>query len=137
MLERGECGLSPEDEESAFRAVQYYKNSQRHFDELSARAAIAKMFYFVGESEKAFAPFFDYDEARELYDSVADRLPGYNFWDFAVALNLIYSNHIDVIKGWTRDKAKLGKRITELVVTFLIDEDSNHPFDKIWWYVNG
>lgn len=29
------------------------------------------------------------------------------------------------------------KRISELAISFLCDESTNHPTDKIWWYMNS
>lgn len=136
MLERGECGFSPEETERAFLTIQSYKQGVNHFDEMTARACIAQMYYFVDEYNKVFAPFISYERAKEIYSEIAIDIPDYNFWDFAVTFNLIYSNHADVIKRWTRDKSKLEKRITQLVVSFLNADGMPHVEGKIWWYMN-
>ena len=137
MLERGECGFTPEETERAFRTVQYYKHGISHFDEMTARACIAQMYCFVDESHKVFAPFVDYDRAEELYSEIALDIPDYNFWDFAVTLNLAYSNHAELFKGWTKGKDKLERRLAQLSVSFLNEENALHPEGKIWWYMNG
>lgn len=137
MLENGECGLDKIQEECAYRTIQYYKNGETHFNEDTARGCIAQMYYYVGESEKVYAPFFDYKEMKEIYQEVKDSICEYNVWDFAVTMNLIYSNHADIVKKWSKDKASLTRKITELSISFLNDEDTNHPSDKIWWYMNG
>lgn len=137
LLERGECGLSSEEKERAFRTIQYYKGGVSHFDEMSARSCIAQMYYFVDESRKAFAPFFDYERIKELYDDVALHIPDYNFWDFAVTINLAYAKQHEVIKKWTKGREKLEKRLCQLSVSFLNDNSTLHPEGKIWWYMNG
>ena len=60
-----------------------------------------------------------------------------DFWDFAVTLNLAYAKHHDIIRKWTRGRAKLEERLCQLSVKFLTDDLSLHPDGKIWWYMNG
>lgn len=136
MLERGECGFTPEEERQVFRTIQYYKRGDKHFDEMTARACISQMYYFSDDIAKVFAPFVSYDRAKELYAGIETVIPDYNFWDFAVTLNLIYSNHADVVKQWTRDKGKLEERLMQLAISFLNEDCAHHPEGKIWWYMN-
>lgn len=134
MLENNECGLDKIQEEAAMRTLDYYMTGNSHFTELSARGCIAQMYYFEGDYEKAYAPFFGYEEIKEEYECIKDEIPDYNVWDFSVTVNLVYSNHHDTI-----GKCKKGsaiKRVSEMAVEFLSDEDTAHPYDKIWWYMN-
>lgn len=137
MLENGECGLDDQQREAAFRTLQYYKTGQTHFTECTARGCIAQMYYFEGDTKKRYAPFFDYEVAEREYEKVCDDIPDYNFWDFAVTMNLVYSNHRNLIKSWTRGNDTLTTRISELSVSFLNDQDTSHPGEKIWWYMNN
>ena len=134
MLENNECGLDKVQEEAAMRILDYYMTGNSHFTEFSARGCIAQMFYFKNDYNKAYAPFFEYEEIKKEYKKVMDDIPNYNVWDFAVTMNLIYSNHHDSVEKW--QKGKLVKRISCLAVEFLNDEDTAHPDDKIWWYMN-
>lgn len=136
MLENNECGFDDIQREAAMRTLDYYMTGNSHFTELSARGCIAQMYYYKNDTEKVFAPFIGYKEARGLYDKVKDTIPDYNFWDYAVTVNLAYSNHADLVKKWTKDKGKLAERMSELSVSFLCDEDTAHPTDKIFWYMN-
>lgn len=137
MLENNECGLDDIQREAAMRTIDYYMNGNSHFTELSARGCIAQMYYYEDDTNKVFAPYFDYKEVKTEYDKVKNMIPDYNFWDYAVTLNLAYSNHFDVVKKWTKDKRKLTERLSELAVSFLCDEDTAHPCDKIFWYMNS
>lgn len=134
MLENNECGLDKVQEEAAMRTLDYYMTGNSHFTELSARGCIDQMFYFKDDYNKAYAPFLEYEEIKKEYKNVMDDIPNYNVWDFAVTMNLIYSNHHDSVEKW--QKGKLVKRISCLAVEFLNDEDTAHPDDKIWWYMN-
>lgn len=136
MLEQNECGLDEIQTETAMRELEYYMTGVSHFNELSARGCIAKMYYYDTDTTKAFAPFIDYASAKKEYEEVKNEIPDYNLWDFAVTLNLMFSDHAEVVKKWTKGEEKLEKRMVELAVSWLNDEDSGHPTDKIWWYMS-
>ena len=137
MLENDECGLDGIQREAAMRCLDYYMNGNSHFTELSARGCIAQMYYYEGDTKKVFAPYFDYKEIRDEYEKVKDMILYYNMWDYAVTMNLAYSNHWEVVRKWTKSKEKLTERMSELAVSFLCDEDTAHPCDKIFWYMNS
>ena len=82
-------------------------------------------------------PYFSYDEVKNEYEKVAHLIPDYNQWDFAVTMNLVYSNHIDLVRKWSRSEDSVIHKITDLSVSFLCDEDTNHPTDKIFWYMTA
>ena len=103
MLEEGECGMSKEQEENAYRAIQYYKNGVSHFDELTARGCISQMYYYDSDTHRSYAPFVG----------------------------------IELVRKWTKDKGSLIGMMSELSVSFLNDEDTVHPTDKIFWYMMG
>lgn len=50
MLENGECGLDAIQTENAFRYIQYLKDGDGHFNEYTARACIANMYYYVDDT---------------------------------------------------------------------------------------
>lgn len=43
----------------------------------------------------------------------------------------------EIGEKWTKDKGSLIGRIIGLSVSFLKDEDTVHPTDKIFWYMIG
>lgn len=133
MLEGGECGFTKEQEEQAYRTLCYWVDRKEHFDELSARASIAQMYYYTSDTERVFGAFIDYDTAKKEYEKVKDEIPDYNVWDFSVTINMMYKNYTDSVRKWTSGKEKLVDRMTELSVCFLSDEKTD---GKIWWYMN-
>ena len=110
---------------------------RHHFDEHLGRACIANIYYFDDDVHKNYAPYFDYQDVKKEYDRLAWSIPDYNFWDFAVTMNKMYADHIDVVGRWSRSEETTKRRIAELAVSFLCDDSSNHPTDKIWWYMNS
>lgn len=137
MLENNECGLDKIQEEAAMRTLDYYMSGNTHFTELSARGCIAQMYYFETDTKKAFAPYFSYEELKKEYDEVRDEIADYNFWDFSVTMNMIYSNHHDTLAYLCDKKRNKMKICSVMAVHFLNDEDTAHPSDKIFWYMNG
>lgn len=137
MFQNGECGFSEEEERMVQRNLLYWMERRHHFDEKLGRACITNIYYFKDDVTKEYAPFFDYKEVKEEYDKQAWMIPDYTMWDFAVTMNKMFAENIDVIGKWSRSKETLKKRISELSVSFLCDESTNHPTDKIWWYMNS
>ena len=97
----------------------------------------SNIYYFDDDVHKKYAPYFGFDELKEDYDRLSWNIPDYNFWDFAVTMNKMYADHIDVVGKWSKNKDTTRKRISELAISFLCDESTNHPTDKIWWYMNS
>ena len=137
MLQNDECGFTEEEEQIVQRNLLYWMERRHHFDEHSGRSCIANIYYFDSDVHKEYAPYFDFEELKKEYDRMACIIPDYNFLDFAVTMNKMYADHIDVVGRWSKSKETTRKRISELSVSFLCDESTNHPTDKIWWYMNS
>lgn len=136
-LRNNTCGMTDDEMEAALHRMLYLLQTDRHFTEDTARAAIARMYYFADDTHKCFAPFFTYDDLHAAYTHMLPTIPDdYNFWDFAVTVNLMYSNHIDTLRAWFRDRSRLLQKSCELARSFLLDEDTEHPTDKIWSLVS-
>lgn len=130
--------MTDEEMETALHRMLYMLNSDRHFSEDTARSVIARMFYFADETHKVYAPFFAYEDVKQSYESMCSSIPDdYNFWDFCVTVNLMYSNHVTSLHPKTTDREKLLRQSCTLAINFLLDEDTDHPTDKIWWYINS
>ena len=48
-----------------------------------------------------------------------------------------YSSCMRLVRKWTKDKGSLIGMISGLSVSFLKDENTVHPTDKIFWYMMG
>lgn len=134
-IRSGNCGFTAEEYEMAFKTVQGWLGDKMHYDELTAREDIARLYYYKDETTRVFAPFFTKEEVLKAYSIVADRIPEYNEWDFAVTMNLMYSDYYDLLAKWGA-KHTLIDKVRDLSVKFLEDEDTMHPEDKIWWYMH-
>lgn len=118
-------------------AIRLYYQHWLITPEQLGRACIANIYYFDDDVHKKYAPYFGFDELKEDYERLSWNIPDYNFWDFAVTMNKMYADHIDVVGKWSKNKDTTRKRISELAISFLCDESTNHPTDKIWWYMNS
>lgn len=95
------------------------------------------MYYYEDDTKKVYGPFIDFEEVKRDFEEIRTEIPDYNVWDFAVTLNMIYSDHMAVMKKWTKGEKRLEKRMVKLAISWLNDEDTNHPTDKIFWYMNS
>ena len=100
MFQNGECGFSEEEERIVQRNLLYWMERRHHFDEKLGRACIANIYYFKDDVTKEYAPFFGYEEMKEEYDKQAWMIPDYTMWDFAVTMNKMFAENIDVIGKW-------------------------------------
>lgn len=136
-LRRNECGMTDVQMERALSHMLYVLSGERHYDESTAREAMSQMYYFSSETKKEYAPFISVEDTKEMYEEVRTLIPDYTLWDFVVTANLVYSNHIGVLKAARRSPQNVRKRVISLSLSFLLDEDTKHPTDKIWWYMNS
>ena len=137
MLLNEECGLTKEEENIVLRNLLYWMEGRRHFDERLGRASIANIYYFKSDTHKVYAPFFDLEDIRVEYEAAKEDISEYTFWDFAVTMNMMFANHHDIIMRMIGNNEKLVKITSIMAINFLNDEDTEHPSDKIWWYMNS
>lgn len=137
-LRNDTCGMTESEMETALHRMLYLLNSDRHFDEPSARAAIARIFYFSSDTQRTYAPFFTHAETLRAWHHAQAAIPDdYNYYDFCVTLNIVFSDHYEALRPLLADRPRLLLRTAALARTFLLDEDTRHPTDKIWWYVHS
>lgn len=137
MLQDGECGFTEEEEEIVRRNLLNWMDNRHHYDEKSGRACIANIYYFKDDTHKEYAPYFDHEDIMGEYRRLRDELFGYTYWDFAVTLNVMFSNHHETLKKVSKKGEELLRMTGRMAVNFLNDEDTGHPTDKIWWYMNS
>ena len=75
---------------------------------------------------------------REVYDNIKSEIRGYNCWDFFVALNMIKSDNCPLLEKWfpASTKEDRDKKLVEMTVNWLNDEDNPYGSSKIWDYLN-
>lgn len=90
--------------------------------------------------------FFFYEKALRYVPillPVVFMLPASHFfklcWIWRIPfVYIIGTNAIRIYyRSWFRDRSRLLQKSCELARSFLQDEDTDHPSDKIWWYVNS
>lgn len=59
-IRNNSCGMTDQEMEAALHKMLYLLDSDHHFNEDNARAAIAQMYYFYDDTHKRYAPFFPY-----------------------------------------------------------------------------
>ena len=117
----------------------YDEMSGGHYDEHFAMEDITRMYYTDRSGTKHQAPYWSVSTMQDVYDSISGDIRGYNFWDFAVTLNMVASDNWCMLDRWFPDmnEAERNKRLVDMAVNWLKDEDAKHPDSKIWNYING
>ena len=117
----------------------YYSINGGHFNEEFAEAAMKKMYYVDSSRTKQYAPYWTEYEVRNVYNSVRDKIPNYNFYDFEVALNMVKSDNYNKLRRWFPDdeEDELLEKLVEETINYLDDEDNPYGTEKIWKYLNS
>ena len=106
----------------------------RHYNEKFAMWQIEQMHFKDKKGMEHHAPHWSKDQYQMAYDSVKPKLrnAAYNMWDFAVTLEMLYSDNICMYREWwpeAEDKVLEGK-VVDAAVNYLNDDDDAEG--KIW-----
>jgi hypothetical protein len=128
----------PEKQKESLMSQIYYSVNGGHFNKDFAEKAISKMYYVDINKTKLHAPYWAEPEVRTIYNSVKDRIPGYNFYDFEVTLNMVKSDNCNKLKRWFPDatQEELLDKLIEEAINYLDDADNPYGTEKIWMYLN-
>ena len=133
-----ESSMQPCDRKKLIRKV-YCAMSGGHYNEEFAREDIAKMYYKDADGIKHYAPYWPDEALHSLYEAHKSEIPGYNFWDWAVTMNMIKSDYCQLLSEWfpDDDEETRNERIVRLAINWLDDEDNPFGQSKIWCYLNS
>lgn len=108
-----------------------------HFDKNFADEAIKDMWYEDSDGTKHMAPFFSDEEIREVFDKHQDDISDYTIHDLAVTMNLLRSDHHQLLERYSKDADELKEMVVIMAIEYLQDPDCLHPTSKIWHTING
>ena len=134
-----ESTMAPSEKNALIRKV-YGVMSGKHYNEDFANEDIAKMYYTDEDGNKHYGPYWPDDAVREIYNEHKSEIPDYNFWDFAVVMNMIKSDYLPLLDEWfpEDDEATRNERITRLATNWLQDPDNPlGTTTKAWCYFNS
>ena len=129
----------PEKQKDALLTKIYYSTNGGHFDKTFADRAISKFYYTSPDGVKHQAPYWTEDEVRSVYDTIRNKIPAYNFYDFEVTLNMVKSDNCNKLRKWfpqITDKEMMDKIVDE-AVNYLDDPDNPYKDEKVWKYLNS
>jgi hypothetical protein len=104
-----------------------------HYNENFGEWRIKQMHYKDKAGTEHHAPHWPKDQYKTAYESVKAKLPPtYNCWDFAVTLEMLYSDDICMYRRWWPEatEEQLEGKVVEAAVNYLSDDDD--PDCKIW-----
>mgnify|MGYP007088308426 FL=1 len=127
---------SDEDKYCLLKAV-YGVISGGHYDKDFAMHDIGNMHYDDANGIRHSAPFFTDSEVQEMFSRHMDELSDYTIYDFAVTLNMVWSDNNRTLCKYAKDGNERKAMAEEMSVEYLCDQDAPHPHNKIWMYING
>ena len=128
-----------EDEKKALMRKMYAEMEGGHYDEHFAKEDVACMYYVDESGQKQYAPYWSDEQVKAVYLNVRSQLPKqYGFWDFYVVMNMVKADHCPLLRQWFPGASmeEMTKRIADLSVAWLNDEDNPFGNEKIWRYLN-
>lgn len=133
-----ENGMGEDDKKKLSRKI-YCEMVGGHYNEEFALEDVKKMYYTDADGSKKYAPYWTPEQAKEVYSSISNLIPKYNFWDFYVALNMVKSDNCLLLKKWfpNANADEMTKKIVEMTVNWLSDEDNPFGTEKVWKYMNS
>ena len=128
----------PEAERAELIREVFAQMSGGHYDESFAMEDIAKMYYSDKKGNKHYAPYWAVSTMDDVYAGIKSDIREYNFWDFAVTLNMVASDNWCLLDRWFpgMTEKERNEKLVELALNWLMDEDARHPDCKIWHYLN-
>ena len=128
--------MSDEEKEKLMRDV-YNVVSDGHYNPEFAKEDIAKMYYKDKNGNKHYAPYWPEPAVRSIYERHASEMPGYNFYDFEVTMNMIASDNWCMLTKWFPgiSSDEMNEKVTEMAISWLRDDDWPTG-TKIWDYLN-
>lgn len=104
-----------------------------HYNENFGMWRIEQMYYKDKAGTEHRAPHWTKDQYKTAYEAMKAKLPStYNCWDFAVTLEMLYSDNICLFRSWWPEatEEQLEGKVVEASVNYLNDDDD--PDCKIW-----
>ena len=129
----------PEKQKENLLTKVYYSVNGGHFNKDFADKANEKFYYVDSNGVKHSAPYWGEPEVRVVYESIKNKIPAYNFYDFEVTLNMIKSDNCNKLRRWFPEASdsELMNMLVEEAVNYLDDEDNPYGTEKIWKYLNS
>lgn len=128
----------PEADRDALKKKVYEMLSGGHFNREFAEQTVQTISYTDKNGKVHKAPYWTTETIMSVYEQVKAQIPGYNCWDFYVALNLVAADNWCLLEDWfpgmTDDNR--NTRLIRMAVNWLDDPDNPYGNEKAWGYFN-
>ena len=104
-----------------------------HFNENFAKWQIDQMYYIDMKGIRHDSPHWTMAQLEEVYNSVKPKIKNdYNKYDFAVTMEMMYSDNICMYRQWwpDADDSVLTQKVIDASINYLNDTDDTNG--KIW-----
>ena len=112
----------------------YGRMSGHHYNQQYAIEDTAKMSYVDINGARHAAPYGTDEQIREVYDSVKREIPGYNLWDFHVALNKKATDNMMLLSRWFPGitKEELDGKLVEMTLLWMQSPADAEKGTMVW-----
>ena len=128
-----------EKERKALIRKIYEYSHKGHYNEEYALEDVEKMYFVDEKGEKHYAPYWTASQIKDVYEAVKTKIPSeYNCWDFFVTMQMIKSDNCPLLRKWFPEASieEMDRKLIELSINWLNDEDNPYGTEKIWSYLN-
>lgn len=111
-----------------------------HYNEEFGKWQISEMSFTDKQGMEHHAPRWTTPQYSETYMSVKSKIPPeYTLWDWAVALEMIYTDNYCLFKEWWPgiSEQELDNKFMQSAVNWLNDKDNPYGTEKVWGYFVG
>ena len=128
-----ETSVEPKTRHDLLRKI-YGMMSGGHYNQQYALEDTAKMFYTDDNGARHAAPYWTDEQIKEVYEDVKRDIPGYNCWDFHVALNKKAAENLLLLTRWfpNQTREELDQKLVEMTLLWLQSGGSTEEGTMVW-----
>lgn len=118
----------------------YYDMCGGHFNEEFGAWQISRMSFVDKSGAEHHAPRWNNTQYEATYNANKAKIPAaYTMWDWAVTLEMIYTDNYCLYKEWWPEAtdAELDAKFIAAAVNWLNDKDNPFGTEKVWGYFIG
>lgn len=109
-----------------------------HFNEDFGMWQIEQMYFKDKNGNIHHAPNWTKEQYRQAYEAHKIRLGDYTCWDFAVTIEMLYTDNACLLRSWfpSASEEEIKNKAIDLAIAYLDDIDDDEG-GKVWHRFNG
>ena len=127
--------IFPDTEKDSLMAEVYGLMSDGHYNEEYDVKCVERMYHAGKDGVKHQAPYWTFQQVKEIFDRYKDKISAYNAWDWYVAFHIVASANWELLHSWWPDITPelFAQKVGELALAWLADPNTPGT-SKVWDY---